>query len=220
MRSIAPGRCIAGGGTRFGIALVVLAASISVGSPIAHHRPTVAEARSAGSTGWVAGYATPPPKPLHWQPLPAAAGAFLPLELVIARIGVEARVEDKGVDNRNVMESPDRPFDVAWYHFTAKPGSGSNAVFSGHRDYWGVGPAIFWRLGEVTAGDVIDVVSGQLTEARYEVTQTASYALSSIPMQSVLAPGKEDQITLITCWGAFKGGAYDHRLIVRATRLA
>ena len=74
--------------------------------------------------------------------LPAAR-----IAVVIPWLGVQAPVEKKGIDSRNQMEAPDRPFDVAWYPFTARPGSGGNAVFAGHKDFAGIGPAVFWKLG-------------------------------------------------------------------------
>src|SRR5262252_7914941 len=66
-----------------------------------------------------------------WKPLPTATAPFQPALLVIEKLRVQAPVEVKGVDARNAMEAPDKPTDAAWYRFTAKPGSGSNAVFSG-----------------------------------------------------------------------------------------
>ncbi|HSR24347.1 MAG TPA: class F sortase, partial [Candidatus Eisenbacteria bacterium] len=154
-----------------------------------------------------------------WRQLPAATGAFVPAALVIEKLHVDAPIEVKSTDASNVMEAPDRPADVAWYRFTAKPGSGSNAVFSGHRDFARVGPAVFWRLGELVPGDAIDVVSPQQTEIRYRVSQTWDYSVSSIPMQQVLATDVRDEVTLLTCWGRYTPGAgYDRRLVVRALR--
>jgi hypothetical protein len=49
------------------------------------------------------------------------------------------------------MPSPDNAWDVAWYDFSARPGAGSNAVFSGHVDYHDVGPAVFWNLRDLRA---------------------------------------------------------------------
>ncbi len=164
------------------------------------------------------GTASPSASAIAWKQLPPAKGAFVPIKLVIEKLGVQAGVETKGIDSHNVMESPDHPNSVAWYRFTAQPGSGGNAVFSGHLDYWGVGPAVFWRLRDLQAGDSIDVVSGESTEVRYKLTQTWSYVTSTMPMQTVLAPSKEDQITLITCAGSFHNGGYDHRLVVRAVK--
>ena len=157
---------------------------------------------------------------------PAASGntatsgaAVQPARLVIPRLGVTAPIENKGIDRHNQMEAPDRPFDVAWYPFTAKPGSGGNAVFAGHKDFAGVGPAVFWRLAELSAGDTIQVVGADQKQLTYRVTATSDYTLSTIPMGSVLSQAGGDQLTLITCAGSYSRSAgYDHRLVVRARR--
>jgi LPXTG-site transpeptidase (sortase) family protein len=146
--------------------------------------------------------------------------AIEPARLLIARLGVQAPVESKGIDSHNTMEAPDRPTDVAWYPFTAKPGSGGNAVFAGHRDFAGVGPAIFWKLGELAPGDEVVVVGANDRSLRYRVTQTWNYNLATIPMASVLAQGNGDQVTLITCSGSYSQAAgYDKRFVVRADRV-
>jgi LPXTG-site transpeptidase (sortase) family protein len=140
---------------------------------------------------------------------------------VIPRLQVQAPIENKGIDSHNQMEAPDRPFDVAWYPFTAKPGSGGNAVFAGHRDFAGVGPAVFWKLGQLAPGDVVEVTAADQGQLRYQVTQTWDYTLSTIPMASVLDQSGGDQITLITCSGSYtRSSGYDHRLVVRAKRAA
>ena len=77
-----------------------------------------------------------------------------PLRIVIPSIGVDAPITDKGVGADGVMEPPDGPEDVAWYGFTAFPGSGSNAVFSAHVDYHGYGPAVFADLKKLEEGDL------------------------------------------------------------------
>jgi LPXTG-site transpeptidase (sortase) family protein len=84
-----------------------------------------------------------------------------------------------------------------------------------------VGPAVFWKLGQLSAGDTIQVTGDGQSQIQYQVTQTWDYTLSNIPMASVLAQGGGDQITLITCAGAYSQSAgYDHRLVVRAKRVA
>jgi sortase family protein len=160
------------------------------------------------------------PTPDHWwKPLPTATAAFQPALLVIEKLRVQAPIEVKGVDARNVMEAPDRPTDAVWYRFTARPGSGGNAVFSGHRDFGQPGtPAIFWHLDQLVPGDAIDVVSDKQTQIRYRVIQTWDYSLTSIPMQQVLAADPTDEVTLITASGTYVRGGYDHRLVVRAVR--
>jgi sortase A len=154
-------------------------------------------------------------------PAPSAPPAVQPQQLVIPRLGVQAPIENKGIDSHNQMEAPDKPFDVAWYPFTAKPGGSGNAVFAGHKDFAGVGPAVFWKLGQLSSGDTIQVTGANQAQLQYQVTQTWDYTLADIPMASVLAQGGGDQITLITCAGSYSRAAgYDHRLVVRAKRVA
>jgi LPXTG-site transpeptidase (sortase) family protein len=197
-----------------GLASGLLAARLQQPRPAAH-RPSPAATATDQPT-------VAPTPDAWWKPLPLATAPFVPVELVIEKLRVEAPVEVKGIDSQNVMEAPDRPTDAAWYRFSARPGSGSNAVFAGHRDYGQVGnPAIFWHLDELVAGDLIDVVSPQRTELRYRVRQAWDYELSTIPMQKVLATDPTDEVTLITCSGTFdRGVGYDHRLVVRAVRAA
>src|SRR5215472_208021 len=190
-----------------GLAVGLLGAHLQPRAPVHERRPAAAQPTPAADS-W-------------WRPLPPATAPFVPAELVIEKLRLQAPIEVKGVDANNVMEAPDRPTDVAWYRFTARPGAGSNAVFAGHRDFGQVGsPAIFWHLDQLAAGDLIDVVSAQQTEIRYRVSQTWDYNLSTIPMDRVLATDPREEVTLITCAGTYaRGLGYDHRLVVRAVRV-
>jgi sortase A len=150
-------------------------------------------------------------------PLALAKSPFVPARLLIRRLNVDAPIEVKGINSRNQMEAPDHPLNAAWYRFTKMPGAGGNAVFSGHLDAESIGPAIFWRLTQLKAGDVIEVISPQSTELRYQVKESVSYPVATIPMKTVLYPGGGDQITLITCSGRYQPGTgYDRRLVIRA----
>lgn len=162
------------------------------------------------------------PADAWWQPLPAAKGAFVPAELVVEKLRVRAPIQVKGVDGHNVMEAPDSADSAAWYAFSARPGAGGNAVFAGHRDFGTRRtPAVFWDLDQLVAGDVLDVVSPERTEIRYRVTQAWNYQLTAIPMDKVLAAAHVDEVTLITAYGDYvQGSGYDHRLVVRAVRIA
>ena len=73
----------------------------------------------------------------------------------VPSIGVDAAIENKNITRDGVMESPSGPDVVAWYDFSAKPGLGGNAVFSGHVDYVQRGPAVFWDLRKLVDGDVV-----------------------------------------------------------------
>ncbi len=208
------------------VATGALALGISsglLGSRVMGARP---DAAAQGPTATASALAVPqlpatPAPEQWWKPLPTATAAFQPTLLVIEKLKIQAPVEVKGVNGDNVMEAPDSPADAAWYRFTAKPGSGGNAVFSGHRDFGSVGnPAIFWHLDQLAPGDLIDVVSDKHTQIAYRVSQTWDYSLTSLPMQQVLATDPRDEVTLITSSGTYLRGGYDHRLVVRAVRAA
>ena len=73
--------------------------------------------------------------------------------MAIDRIGVDAPVVPEGMDEQNVPLVPLNAYEVAWYDFTAQPGTTGNAVFAGHKT-WG-GEAVFYDLDQLQRGDTI-----------------------------------------------------------------
>ncbi len=152
-----------------------------------------------------------------------------PVLITIPRIGVNAPVVVLGLDSRNYPQVPDSGSDVAWYTFSAPPGSGSNAVFSGHVDwyYWDLpGEGVFYHLRELQIGDEISVEVDDGSQLRYIVTGNVAVPYDDPNVVKVMDPSFRDVITLITCGGTWlrdysnpAGGNYSHRVIVRAERV-
>lgn len=189
-----------------------LAATGIVGDSVGNSEP-----RTVTGFGSVMSAATPPVRPS-----PASTITTAPLErIVIPGAKVDAPIVTKGIDANNVMESPDNADDVAWYDFTARPGAGSNAVFSGHLDYVDVGPAVFWDLNDLVSGDDITIRYADGTLVTYAVTAVNTFDADTAPIDQIVGPTLIDSITLITCAGTFdrETGQYDQRLIVRAERV-
>jgi LPXTG-site transpeptidase (sortase) family protein len=139
--------------------------------------------------------------------------------LRIDSIGVDAPLIYLNIDANGNMDVPSDPELVAWYDFTSKPGLGSgNAVFSGHVDYRGHGPAVFWDLSDLATGDVVEVQLRDGVVVQYAVTNAADIPVAELDMAEVLAITTDESITLITCSGTFSGGQYLDRHIVRAVR--
>jgi len=151
----------------------------------------------------------------------ATATSALPVRLVVPGIGVDAPVTVRSVDPTGLMQNPDGATDVAWYDFTARPGQGGNAVFSGHLDYHDYGPAVFARLAEVKPGDVVEVRLENGTLHRYAVSVSVLYPADSAPSQEIVGPTGREMVTLVTCGGTWQGRprGYSHRLVVRADHL-
>jgi len=140
--------------------------------------------------------------------------------LVIDRIGVDAAVFPYGLDENRVPQVPLNPWDVAWYDFSARPGTGGNAVFAGHVT-WN-GRAVFFDLDKLAPGDAVRLVSGNGAELVYTVTSVYLVDPNDREALSVMGPADGDLITIVTCGGSFFrtgdpvfGGDYTNRLIVR-----
>jgi len=191
----------------------VLAGNLGGGSPAPELLavPTAAPRATARHT------ATPTSTPAP-SPSPVAAP---PARLLIPAIGVDAPVSVKGVRPDAVMDVPDGPEDVAWYNFTARPGTGGNAVLSGHLDYRNYGAAVFWRLKELGEGDIVEVRLADGSVLRYQVSLKLSYDARMAPVSEIVGPTSREVVTLITCGGTFDSGSrnYSDRLVVRAERI-
>jgi LPXTG-site transpeptidase (sortase) family protein len=166
----------------------------------------------------VAATASPTPAP------PVAPLGDQPYRLVIDKIGVNAPVDTYGLDANAIPEVPTGPGanqTIAWYDFSSKPGSGSNAVFAGHVT-WN-GQAVFFKLGFVAPGDVIKLQGSDGTELVYNVASVFTVDPNDPDSVKVMYATDRDMVTLITCAGTYTdtsdpvfGGEYDKRLIVRA----
>jgi len=137
--------------------------------------------------------------------------------LVIPAIGVDAPVVVRGIGPDGVMQVPDNARDVAWYDFTAHPGSGGNIVFSGHVDFHGVGPAVFWDLGKLQPDDAIEVRLEDGASYWYRVTEKGVYNALDAPVDRIVGRTAVESVTIITCTGTFNRSThqYDKRLVVR-----
>ncbi|MGH2670816.1 MAG: class F sortase, partial [bacterium] len=121
--------------------------------------------------------------------------------LVIDSIGVNANVFTYGVDAERIPEVPLNGEDVAWYDFSARPGTGSNAVFAGHVT-WN-GRAVFYELDSVAVGERILLRGGDGKELVYVVSESYLVDPNDPTSISVMSPTDKDVITVITCGGSF-----------------
>jgi sortase (surface protein transpeptidase) len=160
---------------------------------------------------------SPTPDRLLAQARAIAGPAAPPSRLVIPAIGVDAAVEPVGLDAQGRMAAPARTTDVGWYRLGAAPGDAGDAVIDGHLDWWN-GPAVFWRLGRLRAGDRVTVVRADGSQVDFVVDSSRTVAYDA-SLQDLFTEVGPPTLTLITCAGAWDAGraTYLQRLVVHAS---
>jgi LPXTG-site transpeptidase (sortase) family protein len=173
----------------------------------------------------------------HGAPPDATYGRIrIPAIAVNAPLTYRLVPDDPGA----AMPDPSGPTDVAYYDMSkwpglgGVPGAGHNAIFGGHVDlnrtipYAGgaqyIGPAVFWSLDKLRAGDGIEITVAGGTTLKYSVVSVKQLSSSATADWSSVWNGnvKTDTVTLFTCGGNFdsKSHEYTSRTIVRAERVA
>lgn len=148
-----------------------------------------------------------------------ALAHIAPLQVVIPAIGVDAPLVSLGLNTDGTLEVP-QDFDKAgWFTGGNYPGdpTGPPGVIAGHVDNY-LGPAVFYDLKNLVAGDEVSVIRADNSVAVFVVTATAQYPKNAFPAEEVYAPVAESELVLITCTGEFNQNArsYLDNLVVRA----
>jgi LPXTG-site transpeptidase (sortase) family protein len=139
-----------------------------------------------------------------------------PTRLVIARIGIDANVEARGLDSSRNLDVAKDFHDVAWYDLGPAPGQPGNALINGHVNWW-TGSAVFTRLPQIRTGDEVLITHADGTTATFKVTARRTVAWNA-RIASLFAPGDTATLTLITCTGVWNPfiGSDSERLLVSA----
>jgi hypothetical protein len=142
----------------------------------------------------------------------------VPVRLEIERIGVSTGLQRLGRAGDGTVEVPNE-WDVAgWYADGTRPGDPGSAVILGHVDSK-AGPAVFYRLRELRAGDRVEVVRAGGSRARFTVERVEQYDKLRFPTADVYYPTLTPRLRLVTCGGTFDPdtGHYRANVIAFAT---
>ncbi|MGW5317252.1 class F sortase [Nocardia thailandica] len=183
----------------------------------------VAAALFAAAGTAVPRQAAPPPghadsalgsAPVAAVPMPRSE----PVRVQVPGIGLDAAVVSGGTAADGSIAEPVDSAHASWFAPGPSPGEAGNAVVLGHVDS-ARGPAVFFRLGEVRAGDELTVTRADGSRARFVVDRTETIAKTDFPRDRVFVGDGTPRLRLITCGGAFDPGArrYLANVIVSAT---
>ncbi|MFC8300317.1 class F sortase [Micromonospora orduensis] len=179
---------------------------------------------AAGTGVGLAGTGPPPPG-ASWHPgcvddCPSVAAASAPqgppTRVRVPRIGVDSPLTVLGLDGAGALVPPD-DFDTAgWYGGGPAPGDTGPAVLAGHLDSRR-GPAVFARLGELRAGDRVQVWRGG-QRLSFRVTGSLRTGKDRFPTAAVYGPTPGAELRLVTCGGDFdrRRGHYTDNVVVFA----
>jgi sortase (surface protein transpeptidase) len=164
---------------------------------------TVALASPGSSVPAAAGSAPAVSSPV---PVVAEGGtertAPAPVRVRVPAIGVDSELLRLGTDPAGVLVPPADFHRAGWFADGAVPGDVGPAVVAGHVDSVD-GPAVFYRLDDLAAGDEVLVDREDGTTARFTVTAVGRYPKSEFPTEAVYGPTPRAELRLVTCGGDF-----------------
>jgi hypothetical protein len=163
-----------------------------------------------------------PPAPVVLAATPVAAATDRvvtdPVRLVIAAIGVDTDLTAIGVDGTGALVPPADFTQAGWFAAGPAPGAVGPAVLAGHVDDRS-GPAVFFRLEELVAGDRVLVTGSDGRSVEFAVTRVAAYPKDDFATAEVYGPTAGPELRLITCGGTFDRSrrSYTDNVVVYAT---
>lgn len=134
----------------------------------------------------------------------------VPVELDIPAIGVDVPLIGLGTTSAGELEVPADYQQVGWFTGGAAPGHTGPAVIAGHVDSTD-GPAPFFRLRNLTAGDEVFVRSADGTQHTFRVDGVQQYPKDQFPSAAVYGPAPGPVLRLITCGGTFDRASRHYR---------
>jgi sortase (surface protein transpeptidase) len=177
---------------------VALGGACSTGGPVARpadKAPASSPAPSPSSTAAPAGVA-------RYRATTPVLNAAAPVRLEIPSIGVSTDLVPLGLNPDGSMQVPAKWGEAGWYTRGPRPGEDGPAVIAGHVDSTS-GPAVFFRLHDLRAGDTVLVTRADHSVVRFVIDRLRQFPKASFPTAAVFGATPGPTLRLITCTGAF-----------------
>lgn len=128
-----------------------------------------------------------------------------PVALDIPSIGVHStNIVDLGLASDGTIEVPADASAPGWFTPGPSPGQLGPSVIAGHVDSL-EGPAVFYRLGELAAGDRVRVTLADAAVGTFVIDRVEQFEKATFPTHQVYGDTTgRAELRLITC-----GGTYD-----------
>ncbi|GGP99963.1 class F sortase [Streptomyces mutabilis] len=136
----------------------------------------------------------------------------------IPAIGVDAPMTGLGLTPSGSLEVPPAEKEnlAGWYEAGTTPGETGTAIVAGHVDNT-EGPAVFYRLGALEKGSVVEVDRRDGGVAVFTVDAVEVYAAKDFPDEKVYGAADRPELRVITCGGDYsRGTGYQGNVVVFA----
>ncbi len=158
-----------------------------------------------------------PTQPVY-HPTPVTLQAPEPARIDIPAVGIASDLVPLGFNADGSMQVPKHFAQAGWFADGPKPGETGPAVIAGHVDSTR-GPAVFYRLKDLQAGNDVVVTRVDGTTATFRVTRVETYEKQAFPTAAVFGPTPAAELRLVTCGGDFDWSkhSYKSNVVVYAT---
>ena len=127
----------------------------------------------------------------------------IPVALRIPAIGLDVPVSALGLNPDGTVEVPTDYQEPGWFRLGPTPGQVGSAVILGHVDTK-QGPAVFYHLRELRAGDRIEVSLAGGAVVHFAVRSVEMFRKKKFPGHRVYGSPGYSALQLITCGGKFE----------------
>ena len=202
--------------------LLVIAGAVALvfGVRAQHHPPQpppsaaieqpVVPAGSSNSPGSPTGQGGSPGKLATRGPLLARS---VPVSIWIPAIGVRSDLLQLGLNPDHTVQVPplSRNSQAGWYRYSPTPGQLGPSVILGHVDSAEYGPGIFFRLGALRQGDLVEVTRSDHSVGVFRIERVVSYPKDHFPTLAVYGNTDHAALRLITCGGKFDFSTHNYQ---------
>jgi sortase (surface protein transpeptidase) len=142
----------------------------------------------------------------------------LPVRLTIPAIGVDAAIQSVGIawNAPGEMGIPTNFTDVGWYNGGPRPGVPGSAVIDGHLDGKYTPRAVFYDLGKLVPGDLVNVTDKNGNTFQFSVVAVKTYDYNASTSDIFSSSDSVAHLNLITCTGDWikSQKLYNKRVVV------
>ena len=133
---------------------------------------------------------------------PAVPARSVPVSIRIPAMGVSVSLSQLGLNADGSPQVPTKYQEPGWYKLGPAPGMMGSAVILGHVDDK-KGPAVFYKLRSLKAGDRVDVSLASGVVDHFAVKSVETYLKAQFPSQKVYGSHGYRGLQLVTCGGTF-----------------